>query len=94
MLDLDLGAVHQPGFRPFMVRGDVSAYWTVYDGAYEPVAVADCYLRRLRFGSGRALGTTRVYAGNLAVFFEFCLGSGRSLRRAAFELDRFVHFWR
>ena len=92
MLDLDLGAVHQPGFRPFMVRGDVSAYWTVYDGAYEPVAVADCYLRRLRFGSGRALGTTRVYAGNLAVFFEFCLGSGRSLRRAAFELDRFVHF--
>jgi hypothetical protein len=23
---------------------------------------------------------------------EFCLGSGRSLRRAAFELDRFVHF--
>jgi hypothetical protein len=91
-LDLDLGAVHQPGFRPFLVRGDVSAYWTVYDGAYEPVAVADCYLRRLRFGSGRALGTTRVYAGNLAVFFEFCLGSGRSLRRAAFELDRFVHF--
>ncbi len=75
-----------------MVRGDVSAYWTVYDGAYEPVAVADCYLRRVRFGSGRALGTTRVYAGNLALFFEFCLGSGRSLRRAAFELDRFVHF--
>lgn len=75
-----------------MVRGDVSAYWTVYDGAYEPVAVADCYLRRLRFGNGRALGTTRVYAGNLALFFEFCLGSGRSLRRAAFELDRFVHF--
>ncbi|MGO9972482.1 MAG: tyrosine-type recombinase/integrase [Solirubrobacteraceae bacterium] len=92
MLDLDLGAVHRPGFRPFMVRGDVSAYWTVYDGAYEPVAVADCYLRRLRFGCGRALGTTRVYAGNLALFFEFCLGSGRSLRRAAFELDRFVHF--
>jgi integrase/recombinase XerD len=91
VLDLDLGAVHQPGFRPFMVRGDVSAYWTVYDGAYEPVAVADCYLRRLRFGSGKALGTTRVYAGNLAVFFEFCLGSGRSLRRAALELDRFVH---
>jgi site-specific recombinase XerD len=75
-----------------LVRGDVSAYWTVYDGAYEPVVVADCYLRRLRFGSGRALGTTRVYAGNLAVFFEFCLGSGRSLRRAACELDRFVHF--
>lgn len=75
-----------------MVRGDVSAYWTVYDGAYEPVAVADCYLRRLRFGSGKALGTTRMYAGNLALFFEFSLGSGRSLRRAALEFDRFVHF--
>jgi integrase/recombinase XerD len=92
VLDLDLGAVHQPGFRPFMIRGDVSAYWTVYDGAYEPVAVADCYLRRLRFGSGKALGTTRMYAGNLALFFEFCLATDRSLRRAALEFDRFVHF--
>ena len=71
MLDLDLVAVHRPGFRPFLVRGDVSAYWTVYDGAYEPVEVADCYLRRIRFGSGKALGTTRMYAGNLALFFEF-----------------------
>jgi integrase/recombinase XerD len=92
VLDLDLGAVHQPGFRPFMVRGDVSAYWTVYDGAYEPVDVADAYLRRLRFGSGKALGTTRMYAGNLALFFEFCLASGRSLRRAALEFDRYVHY--
>jgi len=75
-----------------MVRGDVSAYWTVYDGAYEPVELADCYLRRVRFGSGKALGTTRMYAGNLALFFEFCLASGRSLRRAALEFDRFVHY--
>jgi site-specific recombinase XerD len=90
--DLDLAAVHQPGFRPFMVRGDVSAYWTVYDGGYEPVEVADAYLRRLRFGSGKALGTTRMYAGNLALFFEFCVASARSLRRAALEFDRFVHF--
>ena len=75
-----------------MVRGDVSAYWTVYDGAYEPVGIADAYLRRVRFGSGKALGTTRVYAGNLALFFEFCLASGRSLRRAALEFDRFVRY--
>ena len=39
-----------------------------------------------------ALGTTRMYASNLALFFEFCLATGRSLRRAALELDRFVHF--
>ena len=92
VLDLDLAAVHQPGFRPFLVRGEVSAYWTVYDGAYEPVAVADRYLRRIRFGSGNALGTTRIYAGNLALFFEFCVASGRSLRKAALEFDRFAHF--
>ncbi len=91
MLDLDLG-FHDPGFRPFMIRGESSAYWTVYDGAYEPVAVADAYLRRVRFSSGKALGTTRVYASNLALFFEFCLASGRSLRRAALEFDRFVHY--
>jgi integrase/recombinase XerD len=75
-----------------MVRGEASAYWTVYDGAYEPVAVADCYLRRVRFGNGMALGTTRMYAGNLALFFEFCLATGRSLLRAAFEFDRFMHY--
>jgi integrase/recombinase XerD len=92
VLDLDLVAIHEPGFRRFLVRGDVSAYWTVYDGAYEPVAVADCYLRRIRFGSGKALGTTRMYAGNLALFFEFCVASSRSLRRAALEFDRFAHF--
>jgi integrase/recombinase XerD len=89
--DIDLAA-HQPGFRPFLVRGEVWAYWTVYDGAYEPVEVADVYLRRLRFGSGMALGTTRMYASNLALFFEFCLTTGRSLRRAALELDRFMHY--
>jgi hypothetical protein len=71
VLDVDLG-LYRPGFRPFLVRGETWAYWTVYDGGYEPVAVADVYLRRLRFGSGLALGTTRMYASNLALFFEFC----------------------
>jgi hypothetical protein len=58
VVDLDLGVLHQPGFRPFLIRGECSAYWTVYDGAYEPVVLADAYLRRLRLGSGKALGTT------------------------------------
>lgn len=91
VLDVDVGS-HQPGFRAFLVRGEAWAYWTVYDGAYEPVEPADVYLRRLRFGSGMALGTTRMYASNLALFFEFCLATGRSLRRAALELDRFMHY--
>jgi site-specific recombinase XerD len=89
--EIDLAA-HQPGFCAFLVRGEVWAYWTVYDGAYEPVEVADAYLRRLRFGSGMALGTTRMYASNLALFFEFCVATGRSLSRAALELDRFMHY--
>jgi integrase/recombinase XerD len=91
VLDLDLGG-HQSGFRPFLVRGDAWAYWTVYDGAYEPVELADLYLRRVRFGSGMAFGTTRMYASNLALFFEFCVATDRSLRRAALELDRFMHY--
>jgi hypothetical protein len=66
VLDLDLGA-HAPGFRPFLVRGEASVYWAVYDGAYEPVVLADSYLRRVRFGNGMALGTRRMYAGNLAL---------------------------
>jgi integrase/recombinase XerD len=89
--EIDLAA-YQPGFRPFLVRGGVWAYWTVYDGAYEPVEVADVYLRRLRFGSGMALGTTRMYASNLALFFEFCVATGRPLSWAALELDRFMHY--
>ena len=89
--DLDLSAWER-GFRPFLVRGDWSAYWTVLDGAYEPVPVADAYLRGLRFGGGKALGTTRMYAGNLAMFFEFCVAAGMSLRRAALEFDRFMHY--
>lgn len=91
MLDIDL-AGHLPGFRPFLVRGEACAYWTVYDGGYEPVGVADVYLRRVRFGSGMALGTTRMYASNLALFFEFCVATGRSLRTVALEFDRFVHY--
>jgi hypothetical protein len=78
--------VYQPGFRSFLVRGRVSAYWTVYDGVYEPVGVADLYLRRLRFGSGMALGTTRMYASNLALFFEFCVVTGRRFGRRRLSL--------
>ena len=74
-----------------MVRGDASAYWTVYDGAYEPVTLADAYLRRIRSVAARRSGTTRVYAGNLALFFEFCLASDRSLREAAVEFASPVH---
>ena len=69
--------------------GDLG-YWSVRDGAYELVAAADVYLRFLRYGRGRALGTTEKYAGNLAVFFDWCATRGLGLSDAALRLDEFV----
>jgi site-specific recombinase XerD len=69
--------------------GDLG-YWSVRDGAYELVPAADGYLRFLRYGRGRALGTTEKYAGNLAVFFDWCATRELDLARAAQHLDQFV----
>jgi integrase/recombinase XerD len=69
--------------------GDLG-YWSVRDGAYELIAPADAYLRFLRYGRGRALGTTEKYAGNLAVFFDWCATRELDLARAAQRFDLFV----
>jgi integrase/recombinase XerD len=66
------------------------AYWTVVDEEWRPVPLADAYLRHLRLGADRAEGTTRVYAGDLALFLAWCQGSGRSLPDAAGSLGSFV----
>jgi integrase/recombinase XerD len=66
------------------------AYWTVVDDGWVPVAVADGYLRHLRFGAGRAEGTTRVYAGDLALFLGWCATGGRDLVAGARDLHLFV----
>jgi site-specific recombinase XerD len=66
------------------------AYWTVVDDEWVPVAVADGYLRHLRLGAGRAEGTTRVYAGDLAVFLRWCSAGGRDLLAGARDLHLFV----
>ena len=80
-----------PGCAAIRVRppGDLG-YWSVRDGAYELVPAADTYLRFLRYGCGRALGTTEKYAGNLAVFFDWCAGRELGLTDAARRLDDFV----
>jgi len=80
-----------PGCAAIRVRppGDLG-YWSVRDGAYELVPAADTYLRFLRYGRGRALGTTEKYAGNLAVFFDWCAARGLGLADAARRLDEFV----
>jgi integrase/recombinase XerD len=66
------------------------AYWTVVDGEYRVVEVADGFLRDLRFGADRTESTTRLYAGELALFLDWAASSGRDLQRAADELSRFV----
>lgn len=80
-----------PGCAAIRVRppGDLG-YWSVRDGSYELVPAADAYLRFLRYGRGRALGTTEKYAGNLAVFFDWCATCRVDLAAAARRLDEFV----
>jgi integrase/recombinase XerD len=84
-------SVPVPGCAAIRVRppGDLG-YWSVRDGAYELISPADSYLRFLRYGRGRALGTTEKYAGNLAVFFDWCAGRGLGLAEAARRFDQFV----
>ena len=69
---------------------DTLAYWTVVDDDWVPVLVADAYLRHLRLGAGRAEGTTRTYAGDLACYLSWCEHSGRDLVAAARALSLFV----
>ena len=66
------------------------AYWSVVDGEYRVVDVADRFLRDLRFGADRTESTTKQYAGELALFLGWAARSGRDLQRAAVELSRFV----
>lgn len=66
------------------------AYWTVVGRDWEPVAVADAYLRHIRLGADRAEGTTRAYAGDLACYLGWCQDSGRDLVAGAEALVAFV----
>ena len=69
-------------------------YWTIVDRDFVPVALADDYLRELRFGRRRAVSTTKAYAENLALFFGWLSQTGRTVERAPRELGRFVHWLR
>jgi integrase/recombinase XerD len=82
-------------FEAFEVApGTPDAYWTVVDDEFVPVALADDYLRELRFGRGRAVSTTKAYAENLALFFGWAGWSGCAVETAPRELGRFVHWLR
>ena len=65
--------------RAFPVRLPSGArYWTVLDEDLAIVAVADSFLRQVRFGRDGAESTTRAHAGSIALFLRWCARSGRA----------------
>jgi integrase/recombinase XerD len=85
----------EKAFEAFQVApGTPDAYWTLVDREFVPVALADDYLRELRFGRQRAVSTTKAYAENLALFFDWANRSGLALDGGPRELGRFVHWLR
>jgi integrase/recombinase XerD len=72
------------------VAAGALAYWTVVDDAYRVVPAADAFLRHLRLGAGRAEGTTKAYAGDLALFLGWCERTGRDLVEGGRALGLFV----
>ncbi|WP_405959574.1 hypothetical protein OG235_02535 [Streptomyces sp. NBC_00024] len=65
-------------------------YWTVIDDDLRVVPVADQWLRFLRFGRGRAELTTKSHAGGAALYFRWCLATGRNWTEAARDLGLFM----
>lgn len=56
--------------------------------------LADSFLRHLRLGADRAEGTTRSYAGDLALFLGWCDASGRDVADGLASLGSFVGWLR
>jgi integrase/recombinase XerD len=73
---------------------DTLAYWTVVDEAWCPVPSADSFLRHLRVGADRAEGTTRSYAGDLALFLGWGDSTGRDVEGALRSLGSFIGWLR
>ncbi|WP_331759475.1 site-specific integrase [Streptomyces sp. NBC_01579] len=65
-------------------------YWTVVDGDFRVVPIADQWLRFLRFGRSRAELTTKSHAGGAAFYFRWCLATGRDWTTAARDLGLFI----
>lgn len=73
---------------------DTLAYWTVVDDGWHPVPIADAFLRHLRIGADRAEGTTRSYAGDVALFLGWCAQTGRDLEQGLRALGSFIGWMR
>src|ERR1700719_4555716 len=77
--------------RAFPVRLPSGArYWTVLDEDLAVVAVADGFLRQVRFGRDGAESTTKSYAHSIALFLRWCARTGRSWQAGAEQLPLFM----
>jgi integrase len=77
--------------RAFCVRLPSGArYWTVLDEDLGVVAVADGFLRQLRFGRDGAESTTKSYAHSIALFMRWCAWTGRTWQAGAEQLPLFM----
>ena len=77
--------------RAFPVRLPSGArYWTVLDEDLVVVAVADGFLRHVRFGRDGAESTTKSYACSIALFLRWCVRTGRSWQAGAERLALFM----
>jgi site-specific recombinase XerD len=65
-------------------------YWTVLDEELAVVAVADSFLRQVRFGRDGAESTTRAYAGSIALFLRWCSLTGRPWQAGIEQLGLFM----
>ena len=54
------------------------------------VAVADGFLRQVRFGRDGAESTTKSYAGSIALFLRWCVRTGRTWQAGAEQLALFM----
>ena len=73
--------------RAFPVRLPSGArYWTVLDEDLAVVAVADGFLRQVRFGRDGAESTTKSYAHSIALFLRWCARTGRTWQAGVEQL--------
>jgi integrase/recombinase XerD len=77
--------------RAFPVRLPSGArYWTVLDDDLAVVAVADSFLRHVRFGRDGAESTTKSYANSIALFLRWCARTGRAWESGIEQLGLFI----
>lgn len=77
--------------RAFLVRLPSGArYWTVLDEDLAMVAVADGFLRQVRFGRDGAESTTKSYACSIALFLRWCVATNRAWQAGVEQLGLFI----